>query len=77
MTKNDGQTEKVETFESNNGFVAINVPETATKVTVKYTGTMLMKVTYVLSGVTLLGVIGYLVISWIVERRKFRNGDIS
>ena len=77
VTKNDGQTEKVETFESEKGVVAINVPETATKVTVKYTGTMLMKVTYILSGVTLLGVIGYLAISWIVERRKFRNGDMT
>ena len=70
VAKHDGQTEKVETFESDNGFVAINVPETATKVTVKYTGTMLMKATYILSAVTLVGVILYLVISWIVLRRK-------
>lgn len=70
VAKHDGQTEKIEIFESNNGFVAINMPETTTKVTVKYAGTMLMKVTYILSAVTLLGVILYLVISWIVLRRK-------
>ena len=70
VAKHDGQTEKIEIFESDNGFVAINVPETATKVTVKYTGTMLMKATYILSAVTLVGVILYLVISWIVLRRK-------
>lgn len=70
VAKHDGQTEKIEIFESDNGFVAINVPETATKVTVKYTGTTLMKATYILSAVTLLGVILYLVISWIVLRRK-------
>ena len=70
VAKHDGQTEKIEIFESNNGFVAINMPETTTKVTVKYAGTMLMKVTYILSAVTLIGVILYLVISWIVLRRK-------
>ena len=70
VAKHDGQTEKIEIFESDNGFVAINVPETATKVTVKYTGTMLMKATYILSAVTLVGVILYLAISWIVLRRK-------
>lgn len=70
VAKHDGQTEKIEIFESDNGFVAINVPETATKVTVKYTGTTLMKATYILSAVTLVGVILYLVISWIVLRRK-------
>ena len=70
VAKHDGQTEKIEIFESDNGFAAINVPETTTKVTVKYTGTTLMKATYILSAVTLLGVILYLVISWIVLRRK-------
>ena len=70
VTKNDGQTEKVETFEPDNGFVAINVPEATTKVTVKYTGTMLMKVTYILSGVTLLGAVAGLIVSRVIERKR-------
>ncbi len=72
VTEQGGQTEKAETFESDNGFVAINVPETAEKVTVKYTGTMLMKITYIVSCVTLVGGIVVLIVSKIIERKKKR-----
>ena len=72
VTEQGGQTEKAETFESDNGFVAINVPETAERVTVKYTGTMLMKITYIVSCVTLVGGIVVLIVSKIIERKKKR-----
>ena len=65
-TDNSGKTENLTTFESDNGFVTINLPENAEKVTVKYTGTFIMKVTYIVSGVTLVGAIVYL----IVKKRK-------
>ena len=59
----DGENiEKVDTFESDNGFVAINIPETAEKVTIKYTGTILMRISYIISIVTFVGMICYLII---------------
>lgn len=57
ITNEVGQTLKMDTFESDNGFVAVNLPETATKVNVKYEGTVLMKVLYVISFATVIGVL--------------------
>lgn len=57
ITNEVGQTLKMDTFESDNGFVAVNLPENVAKVNVKYEGTVLMKVSYVISFVTVIGVI--------------------
>ena len=59
ITNDSGETQNIDTFESDNGFVAIKLPETAVKVTVKYEGTLLMKISYVISFVTLIGFIMY------------------
>ena len=57
ITNVEGETFEINTFESDNGFVAVNLPETATKVNVKYEGTVLMKVLYVISFATVIGVL--------------------
>ncbi len=57
ITNVAGETFEIDPFESDNGFVAVNLPETATKVNVKYEGTVLMKVLYVISFATVIGVL--------------------
>ena len=54
ITDNNGEIKQIDTFESDNGFVAINLPETALKVNVKYEGTLFMKITYGVSFITLI-----------------------
>ena len=66
----EGKVHKIETFESENGFVAIQVPETAKRINVTYTGTMLMKITYIVSGVTFIGVCGFLIINWHLKKKE-------
>lgn len=68
VTNDSGEVQNIDTFESENGFVAIKLPETAVKVTVKYEGTLLMKISYVISFVTLIGVI--LVQFWCIIKNK-------
>ena len=57
----NGVIQKLETFESENGFVAISLPESVLStddevtVTVEYTGTTLMKITYIISILSVLG----------------------
>ncbi len=57
ITNTTGETMKIDTFESDNGFVAVNLPETAIKVNVQYEGTVLMKVSYMISFATVIGII--------------------
>lgn len=59
---------KINYFESNNGFIAIKIDEDLSQadVTVSYTGTTLEKVSYVISLLAFIGFIGYL----IKEKRK-------
>jgi uncharacterized membrane protein YfhO len=59
---------KINYFESNNGFIAIKIDEDMSQadVTVSYTGTTLEKVSYVISILAFIGFIGYL----IKEKRK-------
>ena len=57
ITNTTGETIKIDTFESDNGFVAVNLPETAIKVNVQYEGTVLMKVSYMISFATVIGII--------------------
>lgn len=65
-----GKVNKIETFESENGFVAIQVPETAKRINVTYTGTTLMKITYIVFGITFIGVCGYLIINWHLKKKE-------
>ena len=57
----NGVIQKLETFETENGFVAISIPESflstddEVTVTVEYTGTTLMKITYIISILSVLG----------------------
>ena len=57
----NGKIQKLETFESENGFVAIRLPNSVfstdgeVDVTVEYTGTALMKITYIVSILSSLG----------------------
>lgn len=59
--------EKISYEESENGFISINVPkDTVGKVEVSYRGTTLSKVSYTISGVSLIAFIGYI----IYEKKK-------
>ena len=48
-----GNVQKIDIYESDNGFIAINLPEGEYgTITVQYTGTILMKISYVVSILT-------------------------
>lgn len=59
---------KIDYFESNNGFISINIDDALSqaKITVSYTGTTLERSSYVISLLAFIGFIGYL----INEKRK-------
>ena len=59
---------KINYFESNNGFIAVKIEEDMSQadITVSYTGTTLEKVSYVISLLAFIGFIGYV----IKEKRK-------
>ena len=64
IVDNNGNIEKLDTFESENGFVAINIKDGIEgEVVIKYTGSLLMQISYIISIVTFMGIIVYLVIS--------------
>ena len=67
-----GNLHKVETYESENGFLCINVPNENITVNVKYTGTLLMKIAYIISAVTVL----VLIIIYFIKRVKERKQKI-
>lgn len=74
ITEADGSTQSIDTFESDNGFVAINLPKGIEgKVEVTYTGTTLMKITYVVS----IGTASILVIGGVWLLVKKRKIDMS
>lgn len=62
VTNEISETLKIDTFESANGFVAVNLPKNVVKVNVKYEGTMLMKVSYIISFLTVIGLVMLIVI---------------
>ena len=45
----DGNTKEIDTYESENGFLCIKVPNENLTIKVKYTGTILMKIAYIVS----------------------------
>lgn len=74
IQKSDGTTERIDIFESDNGFVAINLEKGIEgKIEVKYSGTILMNISYVVSAITFLALIIYLVISKNIVSTKNRR----
>ena len=68
---NNGNIQKLETFESDNGFVAFELTDVQEgMVRVKYTGTALMIASYIISIVTFAGVITFLIVIKISEHKK-------
>ena len=56
----DGKNVKLETFESDNGFVAVNLEKGMNgNIQVKYTGTVLSKISFVVSITTLIALISF------------------
>lgn len=67
----NGQTLTLETFESSNGFVAVNLPNTESgKITVKYTGTTIMQISYIVSIVTFVSIMVCLIVIKIKSKLK-------
>ena len=60
--ENNNEITKLSTFESENGFVAIQIPENIEKATIKveYKGTILQKVSYIISAIALILFIVYI-----------------
>lgn len=71
----DGNIVKIDTTESENGFVQIILPKDIEKgtVTLKYTGTTLEKVSYAISAVSLIGLAVYI----IYYKKKVKNEDLN
>ena len=73
ITNDNGETKELETYESGNGFVAFDVSAADVgTVTVKYTGTVLMKISYAISAITFVGIVVWLVVSKIRQNRRTR-----
>ena len=67
----NGQILTLETFESSNGFVAVNLPNTeGGKITVKYTGTTIMQISYIVSIVTFVSILVCLIVIKIKSKLK-------
>ena len=62
FTDINGDTRELNLYESDNGFLAINLSESMNgKITISYTGTTLMWVSYVVSFITLAVVLGFMI----------------
>ena len=75
ITNEAGETLKIDTFESDNGFVAIKIDrEEEGTVSVKYTGTNLMKISYTISFVTFISLVLIFILNkywnYITSKRK-------
>lgn len=59
------QNEKIQVFESDNGMLAIKLDENieSAHITVKYTGTIIEKVSYLISAISIITFIGYVIYS--------------
>ena len=64
-TVTTGQNEKIQMFESDNGMLAIKLDENieSAHITVKYTGTIIEKVSYLISAISIITFIGYVIYS--------------
>ena len=72
MLENKNEKEKLDTIESEKGFVQVILTDNIEKatITVQYTGTNLEKVSYTVSGISLIGFILY--IAW-NKKKKTEN----
>ena len=68
-TDESGIAHKVETYESENGFLCIDVPNENITVNVKYTGTVLMKVDYIVSLITVFALLFFAIYSKIIQEK--------
>lgn len=67
----NGQILTLETFEYSNGFVAVNLPNTEDgKITVKYTGTTIMQISYIVSIITFISIVIYFIVVKIKSKLK-------
>ena len=67
----NGQILTLETFESSNGFVAVNLSNTeGGKITVKYTGTTIMQISYIISIATFISIVVCLIVIKIKSKLK-------
>lgn len=64
-TVTTGQNEKIQMFESDNGMLAIKLDENieSAHITVKHTGTIIEKVSYLVSAISIITFIGYVIYS--------------
>ena len=69
-TDESGIAHKVETYESENGFLCIDVPNENITVNVKYTGTVLMKVDYIVSLITVFALLFFAIYSKIIQENE-------
>lgn len=77
ICQNENGEEKIDISESENGFVQINLQEENTgKIIVKYTGTLLMKISYIISFITLIAII-VILIYLKVRDKKIPNESIN
>ena len=69
----NGKKQKIDTYESERGFVQISLSQGISgKIEIKYTGTTIMKISYIVSIVTFVGLIGLLILQTI-----FRYSQIN
>ena len=77
ICQNEKGEEKIDVSESENGFIQINLQEENTgKIIVKYTGTLLMKISYIISFITLIAII-VILIYLKVRDKKIPNESIN
>ena len=77
LINNNVQTE-LETTESGNGFVKVTIPDDldTAKIIVDYTGTALEKTAYILSGISLLVFVGYIIYFRKMNKNKEEKNSI-
>ena len=63
VEKTNGEKQKIDTYESERGFVQISLSQGISgKIEIKYTGTTIMKISYIVSIVTFVGLISILIL---------------
>ena len=72
ILKEKDNSKILNTFESDNGFLTIQLPQDINKayLTVEYTGTTLEKASYCISAISLIGFIGYIIYSKKQEKKE-------
>ena len=68
-TDEEGNTKNIDTYESDNGFLCISVPNKNLTINVKYTGTTLMKISYIISIIS----ITFIIVILLYKRKNKNN----